>query len=209
MRRCSRCLQTSGFKGSPIMASKRKRCASQREIADILAEEDSETEDLFLQSKKGVREVDKPSLQAQYNKYMGGVDLLDQFCSTYTFNHRSKKWYQTLWHFVIEVALVNSKISYNLQNRKKLTQVVFRQEVIKGLLEGYNTKPRRKNVVRDLVENKKYLPNLIVVFVQYCHLNVAKKERGHVRGSRHHISVNSAHKTLLFVLSPVLKFFIL
>ncbi|XP_068225149.1 piggyBac transposable element-derived protein 4-like [Palaemon carinicauda] len=49
-----------------------------------------------IQSKKGVREVDKPSLQAQYNKYMGGVDLFDQFCSTYPFNHRSKKWYQTL-----------------------------------------------------------------------------------------------------------------
>ncbi|XP_068221401.1 piggyBac transposable element-derived protein 4-like [Palaemon carinicauda] len=159
-----------------------------------------------IQSKKGVREVDKPSLQAQYNKYMGGVDLFDQFCSTYPFNHRSKKWYQTLWHFVIEVALVNSKISYNLQNRKKLTQVVFRQEVIKGLLEGYNTKPRRNNVVRDLVENKrlgerhfiaqyenkKYLPNCSVCSIlpsQCC-----KKGKGTCK-----VSCVLCHPTILIL----------
>lgn len=45
------------------------------------------------------------------------------------------KWYHTIWHFIIEAALVNGCISYNLQpNVKRLTHKQYRENVIKGLL---------------------------------------------------------------------------
>lgn len=77
------------------------------------------TEKVVVKSKKGNRLVDKPSVQILYDKYIGGVDKFDHLCSTYPFKRRTKKWYQTLWHFVIEVALVNSLICYNVQNPEK------------------------------------------------------------------------------------------
>ena len=81
-----------------------------------------------VRTKKGHREVSKPTIQVTYNKFMGGVDKFDQLCTTYPFQHKHKKWYQTLWHFVIEVAPVNGYICYNTQNpQKKMSQRKFRQ----------------------------------------------------------------------------------
>lgn len=72
---------------------------------------------------------------------MGGVDKFDQLCATYPFDRKAKKWYHRLWHFIIEVALVNGLICYNIQNpTKKLDQRKFRAQVIDGLLAGYSRK---------------------------------------------------------------------
>ena len=79
-----------------------------------------------VNSKMGERFVDKPNVQVMYNKFMGGVDTFDQLCSTYPFNRKTKKWYQTIYHFIIEAALVNSRICYNIQNPgKKMSQISF------------------------------------------------------------------------------------
>ena len=80
-----------------------------------------------------------------YNKHMGGVDKFDQLCGSYNFNRRSKKWYQILWHFVIEVALVNGRICYNAANSgAAVSQTAFRERVIDGLLQGYERKRSSK-----------------------------------------------------------------
>lgn len=76
---------------------------------------------------------------------MGGVDKFDQLCASYPFDRRAKKWYQRLWHFCIEVALVNGSICYNIQNpTKKLSQRKFREQVIDGLVAGYSRTILRK-----------------------------------------------------------------
>ena len=94
---------------------------------------------VVVKSKKGNRDVSKPSVQVQYNKYMGGVDRFDQFCSTYPFDRKNMRWYICVWYFIIETALVNSRICYNIQNpTKKLSQIFFRKKVIIEMLENYN-----------------------------------------------------------------------
>lgn len=91
-----------------------------------------------VRSKKGNRSVYKPNVQVLYNKNMGGVDKFDQYCSTYPYGRRSRKWYQTIWHFIIEVALVNGCIAYNMQNQSRVcTNKDFRQMVIDGLVSDY------------------------------------------------------------------------
>lgn len=96
---------------------------------------DSGVTEITVRSKSGQRNVIKPNIQVLYNKNMGGVDLFDQFCSTYPYGRRSMKWYQPVWHFIIEAGLINGCIAYNLQKDvKQLTHKQFRQQVIDGLL---------------------------------------------------------------------------
>ena len=87
------------------------------------------------------REVEKPNINLFYNKNMGGVDTFDRLCSSYPFDRRNYKWYHTLWHFIIEIALVNGRIVHNLQNpdkKDKLSAIRFREKVVNGLLDGYS-----------------------------------------------------------------------
>ncbi|RZF48805.1 hypothetical protein LSTR_LSTR003185 [Laodelphax striatellus] len=89
-------------------------------------------------SKSGDRRQMKPNIQILYNKNMGGVDHFDKFSTTYCYAHKSMKWYQPIWHFLIEVGLVNGCIAYNMQeNVKPLTHKQFRKAVIDGLLKNH------------------------------------------------------------------------
>ncbi|XP_064643065.1 piggyBac transposable element-derived protein 4-like [Lineus longissimus] len=54
----------------------------------------------------GYRNVEKPAMIDQYNKYMGGVDSFDQQLGTYGYEHKSQKWYMPLHHRIRETALV-------------------------------------------------------------------------------------------------------
>ena len=47
-----------------------------------------------VRTKKGDREVSKPTIQVTYNKFMGGVDKFDQLCTTYPFQHSIKNGIQ-------------------------------------------------------------------------------------------------------------------
>ena len=101
--------------------------------------------DVTVKKRTGPTVVPKPSIQVLYNKHMGGVDKFDQLCESYNFNRRSKKWYQILWHFVIEVALVNGRICYNATNSgAAVSQTPSRKRVIDGLLQGYKRKRSSK-----------------------------------------------------------------
>lgn len=94
--------------------------------------------EVHVRSKQGPRNIHKPNVQVLYNKNMGGVDRFDQYCSTYPYSRRSRKWYQTIWHFIIEVALVNGCIAYNIQNPSSTcSHREFRERVIDGLVCGY------------------------------------------------------------------------
>lgn len=82
----------------------------------------------------GFRNVDKPKSIVDYNNNMGGVDTFDQLGSYSNYPHRSYKWYQVIYHFCIEAALVNGFI-FCKNNDPKLTQRKFRLAVIDSLLE--------------------------------------------------------------------------
>lgn len=145
---------------------------------------DSGMSEILTKARKkaqGVKKI-KPNIQVLYNTFMGGVDKFDQFCSTYNYNRKSPKWYQTLWHFVLEVALVNGCIAFNLQNPEaKLSHKKYRQKVIDGLTENCSRRSLRgKRQSRsagsttdrligrhfpEQFEDKKHKPNCIVCSV--------------------------------------------
>jgi len=56
----------------------------------------------FDKKEKENIEVSCPFIIKEYNKHMGGVDLLDSLIGRYKIKMRSKKWYMRLWYHLID-----------------------------------------------------------------------------------------------------------
>ena len=84
----------------------------------------------------GRESVQKPECIVDYNKLMGGVDLYDQLCSYYSFDHRTVKWWKRAFFHLLNTAIVNAYILYtqSTQSSRELSHVDFRIEIAKGLL---------------------------------------------------------------------------
>lgn len=92
----------------------------------------------------GYRTVEKPVIAEVYNQSMGGVDLFDQKLGSYSFPHKSSKWYMTVFHRLREVALTNAYVVYREDPNNKLSTKSFREQVIEGLLNGYTNPSARR-----------------------------------------------------------------
>uniref|UniRef100_A0A3B3SQF8 PiggyBac transposable element-derived protein domain-containing protein n=1 Tax=Paramormyrops kingsleyae TaxID=1676925 RepID=A0A3B3SQF8_9TELE len=64
-------------------------------------------------SKKHIM-VPRPAIVETYNKFMGGVDLLDMLSALYKFCFRSRRWYLYIWWHTVTVAVINA---WNLYRR--------------------------------------------------------------------------------------------
>ncbi|KAJ8342784.1 hypothetical protein SKAU_G00327120 [Synaphobranchus kaupii] len=63
-------------------------------------------------SAKHYVEVSRPSIVKTYNRFMGGIDMLDSFTAKYKFHIRSMRWYLTIfWHTII-LGVVNAWLQY-------------------------------------------------------------------------------------------------
>ena len=83
--------------------------------------------------------IRKPTAVAEYNKYMGGVDLADQLVTYYGFEHRSLKWWKKLFFFLMETAVVNSYILYcdrNPNKKNRYSHLKFSIELANDLLSS-------------------------------------------------------------------------
>uniref|UniRef100_A0A3Q3EL87 PiggyBac transposable element-derived protein domain-containing protein n=1 Tax=Labrus bergylta TaxID=56723 RepID=A0A3Q3EL87_9LABR len=58
--------------------------------------------------------VPRPAIVETYNKFMGGVDLLDMLSALYKFSFRSRRWYMYIWWHTVTVAVINA---WNLYRR--------------------------------------------------------------------------------------------
>ena len=98
-----------------------------------------------IRSKKsstGYREIQKPSIVNDQNKYMGGCDLAGQLCKYYTHNHRTLKWWKRLFVTILDICLLNATIAYNsIPTNSRLSGLEFRVKVIEGLLSTWKYNP--------------------------------------------------------------------
>ena len=58
--------------------------------------------------------VPRPAIVETYNKFMGGVDLLDMLSALYKFSFKSRRWYMYIWWHTVTVAVINA---WNLYRR--------------------------------------------------------------------------------------------
>lgn len=76
-----------------------------------------------------------PNVVLQYNKHMGGVDLMDSMIGRYKILIRSRKWYMRLFYHLLDVTVINSWLLYLRAkgNRGNLKLVEFRLELAEAL----------------------------------------------------------------------------
>ncbi|MGH0124150.1 UNVERIFIED_CONTAM: hypothetical protein FKN15_030982 [Acipenser sinensis] len=65
--------------------------------------------------KRGpIEELDKPSVICDYTSKMGAVDRADHYCASYAFTRKSLKRWRKMFFWLLEVAIVNSAVLFNL-----------------------------------------------------------------------------------------------
>ncbi|KAK9717321.1 Transposase IS4 [Popillia japonica] len=81
---------------------------------------------------------------AQYNKYMGGVDLHDNGVSNYRINVRGKKWWWPLFINLLDSTSVNAWKIYNIANETQMTQLELKSYIVVRLMKTEDDNPNRK-----------------------------------------------------------------
>ena len=89
----------------------------------------------------------KPTVVREYNKFLGGVDKADQHRSYYGVGHNSKKWWRTVFSFVINVCLVQAWIAWSnsphLPDTKKYDHLGLRSKIASQLLAGFTSRKQQ------------------------------------------------------------------
>lgn len=95
------------------------------------------------QNKRGLTK-EKPLPIAEYNKFMSGIDRMDQMISYYPVVRKTLRWYKKLGIHVLQLLLYNSYLLYNKQSTKRLSYYDFRMAVIEEILPE-ETRPKPSN----------------------------------------------------------------
>lgn len=72
----------------------------------------------------------KPEIILFYNSTKGGVDALDQKCSNYLTNQRTRRWSITIFYMLLNMSAINSRVIYQCTPYGKQ---IGRNEYIKQL----------------------------------------------------------------------------
>ena len=95
-------------------------------------------------------EVPRPVAIEKYNCYMGGVDKSDQYSSYHNVLCKTVRHWKTLFYHLVDIAVVNSFILYNLVAHMSGCRLVtennfnFRDELVLQIIERYGKDQREK-----------------------------------------------------------------
>jgi hypothetical protein len=70
-------------------------------------------------AEKGHKQVPCPRLVTEYNKHMGGVDLLDSGEKNYAITVRVKKWYWAIYTWFLNVSMVQAWRLYRIHKKQE------------------------------------------------------------------------------------------
>ncbi|XP_060803721.1 piggyBac transposable element-derived protein 3-like [Amyelois transitella] len=110
-----------------------------------------------------------PEVVMQYNKYMGGVDLMDQRKACYEVDRKAKiKYYLRLFFDMLDIAMNNAYLVYvKLHEAHRvegplLTSLEFRQHIARGLINNFTCRQRSRPTLvsseKLRIGNKRNLP---------------------------------------------------
>nr|CAH7726573.1 unnamed protein product [Callosobruchus chinensis] len=103
-------------------------------------------------------EIECPKIVKEYNKHMGGVDLMDSLIGRYRIKLKSRKWYFRLFYHLLDMTIVNAWLLYRrvnaLQgNAKTLNLANFRIELAETLCKmgvHQNSRGRRSELEKQI-----------------------------------------------------------
>lgn len=100
----------------------------------------------YDRKRKEYINVQCPEIVTEYNKFMGGIDLMDSLTALYKYSLRSNRWTMFIWHHMTHVALVNAWLlhrrqasKYNFQVSYTLAYVVYRAYFIQCILRCFSS----------------------------------------------------------------------
>lgn len=91
--------------------------------------------------------ISQPHTVAAYNKYMGGVDRLDQNVATYRIAIRTKKWWWPVFSFLISATVNNAWLLYReteSYKADKLDLLEFTRRIVNAYLQKHGNRPQSK-----------------------------------------------------------------
>lgn len=84
--------------------------------------------------KKTVVNIPCPNIILEYNKHMGGVDLMDGLIGRYHIRVKTWKWTIRIFYHILDVAMVNAYVLYHRVHAKERIELpVFRSMVAESL----------------------------------------------------------------------------
>lgn len=108
----------------------------------------------------------KPQMVLDYTANMGGVDLADQYASTYCFLRKSLKWWRKLFLGGLEMSVINSFILYRIseegKQQKPMTHHKFVKSLVKQLRGDFRESRSRPStsLSDNRLNNKLHIPNV-------------------------------------------------
>lgn len=119
-------------------------------VSSFIGVEPIENVQRWDKARKEHIEVARPAIVGSYNKFMGGIDLLDALCAGYRYRMKSRRWYIYLFWHMVTLASINAWLLYRrnfkaLQLPKKqfLKRRRF-QAIVASSLIMINTIPSKK-----------------------------------------------------------------
>nr|XP_037286102.1 piggyBac transposable element-derived protein 3-like [Rhipicephalus microplus] len=113
--------------------------------------------------------VPQPAIVAHYNKFMGGVDLVDRYVSYYRINIKTRKWTVRFFTHFLDLAVCNSWILYQrdaqamgIPKKQVLSQLQFKQDIAETLIRENPMHNRKERSDPPATDNSRpvQLPNL-------------------------------------------------
>ncbi|VEN58331.1 unnamed protein product [Callosobruchus maculatus] len=96
----------------------------------------------YNKSEKKYVQVPRPNLIGEYNRYMSGMDLMDENISTYRIGVRSKKWWWCIFTWLIDASINNARILWKRVQKNQISQLDFRRSIAQTYLKRYENVQR-------------------------------------------------------------------
>lgn len=83
----------------------------------------------FDRREKVKKTVKCPAIIREYNRHMGGVDLLDSLLGRYHISMRTRKWYMRLFYHIIDITVINAWLLHRRMHVNSMKLLEFRLEL--------------------------------------------------------------------------------
>lgn len=90
--------------------------------------------------EKKLIHISRPQVIQEYNKFMGGVDLFDQYMSYYRISYRTRKWTVKLINNAIDMAITLAYVEYKKDRGEyfdKQGLMEFRLTIVDEILRSF------------------------------------------------------------------------
>ncbi|XP_048006721.1 piggyBac transposable element-derived protein 3-like [Leguminivora glycinivorella] len=95
----------------------------------------------YSAAEKKKIQVPRPAVFTNYNRYMGGTDLMDQNINTYRIGIRGKKWWWPIFTYLIDASICNAW-SLSRKSGNPINQLDFRRHIVQTYLLRFRNLPR-------------------------------------------------------------------